>query len=509
MIKFIDDFLNKITMYRLVMYSLIFMILGSVALSFFEVLHYDPIKLIIGGVFITIICIITNEIFAYIFEAPANVESVYITALILVLLITPIENFADTPYLFFIFWASVLSIASKYILAIRKKHIFNPAAFAVAITAISINQTASWWVGTMSMAPFVIIAGILIVRKIRRLDLVLSFIIFALFSIVGLKALNGADIITTTWRTLFYSPLLFFAFVMLTEPLTTPPTRWLRVAYGAVCGFLFSPSMHVGSIYSTPELSLLAGNIFSYFVSPKEKLILKLKEKTKVAEDTYDFSFTSDRHLYFKPGQYLEWTFGHYNPDTRGNRRYFTISSSPTEPEIHMGIKFYPQPSSFKKNLLNITPGDTIVASQLAGDFTIPKDPTKKLVFIAGGIGVTPFRSMIKFLIDAKQKRDIVLIYSNKKSTDIAYKDIFDQAELELGIKTVYSFTDKDATPPPYPAYMGFIDGKIIAKAMPDYLERYFYLSGPHGMVTAFEETLLSIGVKSSHIKTDFFPGFA
>jgi len=80
--------------------------------------------------------------------------------------------------------------------------------------------------------------------------------------------------------------------------------------------------------------------------------------------------------------------------------------------------------------------GDTIVASQLSGEFILPADESKKLVFLAGGIGITPFRSQIKYLIDTKQKRDIILFYSNRTPADIAYKEIFDQAQINFGLKT-------------------------------------------------------------------------
>ena len=140
-----------------------------------------------------------------------------------------------------------------------------------------------------------------------------------------------------------------------------------------------------------------------------------------------------------------------------------------------------------------------IVASQLAGDFILPKDKNKKLVFIAGGIGITPFRSMIKYLIDTNEKRNITLFYLSRKTGDIAYRDIFNQAEQQLGIKVIYSFAD-------IPSFQYCM---TIKEEVPDYKERFFYISGPNLMVTLFENNLKKIGVKKSHIKTDYFPDFA
>lgn len=148
-----------------------------------------------------------------------------------------------------------------------------------------------------------------------------------------------------------------------------------------------------------------------------------------------------------------------------------------------------------------------IVASQLAGDFTLPRNKSQKLVFIAGGIGITPYRSMIKYLLDRKEKRSVVLLYSAKKLSDIIYVDILDEACEKLGMKIICTLTDIDAIPPLWRGERGFITGEMIKKEIPDYQERTFYISGPHSMVTAFEKTLKDIGIKKKYIKIDFFPG--
>ncbi len=125
---------------------------------------------------------------------------------------------------------------------------------------------------------------------------------------------------------------------------------------------------------------------------------------------------------------------------------------------------------------------------------------------VAGGIGITPFRSMIKYLVDRDEKRDIALFYSNRTADETAYKELFDEAGARLGIKTIYAVTDGEISPW---AYKGFITKEMIMGATPDYKERTFYISGPKVMVDAFRVTLKGMGVKSSKIKTDFFTGFA
>ena len=505
MFTLIDKLLNKVTMYRLVLYYLLFLLGVAVLLSTFGMLPYNPLAIVFSAIFLTVVSWLTNKIFSRVWSVPTNVESVYITALILALIIAPARSLND---LSFLAWAAVWAMASKYILAVRKKHLFNPAAFAVALTALTLNQSANWWIATLSLAPFVLVGGLLITRKIRRFDMVFSLIGFALVSILGMKIFEGGDALAAFGKIFINTPILFFAFIMFTEPLTTPPTRGLRILYGALTGFLFAPWVHIGSIYSTPEIALLCGNMFAYLVSPKDKLVLKLKVIVPVAQDVYDFVFEKTDRFAFHPGQYLEWTLGHPHPDNRGNRRYFTIASAPTEKEIRIGIKFYNDPSSFKDALGSLNQGETIVASQLAGDFILPNDPNKKLAFIAGGIGVTPFRSMIKYLADMGERRSIVLFYANKSAQDIAYVDVFNDAARRVGVRTVYTITDKNAIPRGWNGETGYIDKAMIAKEIPDFRERIFYISGPHAMVENYYSVLRTMGIPRRQIRTDYFPGF-
>lgn len=503
--RFVDDILNKITMYRLVLYYLIALIVAALVFSFLGMLAFDATALAFSTIVILLTSLAANWIFARVFEAETNVESVYITALILALIISPVMA-ADHAGVAFLIFASVWAMASKYIFAIGKKHIFNPAAFAVALTALVINQPATWWVGgNLILLPIVFLGGLLIVRKIQRFDLVLCFMAVALIATV---VTNGsADYLTVISRTLLHSSLFFFGFVMLTEPLTTPPTRPLRIFYGALVGFLFAPNVHIGSFYLTPELALLAGNIFSYLVSPKGRYMLTLERIEEAARGVYDFVFTPDRRFNFRPGQYLEWTLSHHYPDDRGNRRYFTVASAPSERTVRLGVKFYDPASTFKRALAEMKKGDTISVSHLAGGFTLPRSKEKKLVFIAGGIGVTPFRSMLQYLLDTRERRPIVVFYANKTAADIAYKDVLERARRELGINTVHVLSDEKTVQPG--ALNGTISADLIAQYVPDYRERTFYISGPHGMVEAFKKALATMGVSRFKIKSDFFPGFA
>jgi ferredoxin-NADP reductase len=179
--------------------------------------------------------------------------------------------------------------------------------------------------------------------------------------------------------------------------------------------------------------------------------------------------------------------------DGRGNRRTFTLASSPTEPEVHIGVKFYDPSSSFKQTLHNLQPGQSVSAGMLAGDFLLPSDNSQKLVWIAGGIGITPFRSHAKYLLDTNQQRDVVLFYMVASNDEVAYRDIWDAAH-NAGIKVYYS--------------TGRLTPENLAEAVPDYAQRHFYISGPNAMVQNYKGLLKRAGVKRRRITTDYFSGY-
>lgn len=504
MMERIDARLNDITMYRLVLYYLAFLLGMAVLYSFAGILQYDPFALLLTTAFLLAACLLTNALFSRVFGVPANAESSYISALILALIITPLQSYND---LAFLAWAAILAMASKYILALNKKHIFNPAALAVAITYYTINQSASWWIADGPMLPFVLLGGFLIVRKIRRFDLVGSFLAAVLAMTLGAVLFAGADLGGELQRVAVLSPVFFFAFVILTEPLTTPPTRGRQRVYGALVGVLFAPQFHLGGLYTTPELAILIGNVFSYLVSPRATLILRLVRRIPIGPDTYDFILAPSRKFAFAPGQYMEWTLGHADPDSRGNRRFFTLASAPTEDHVRVGVKFSRYSSSFKLALLSMKENTEIVASNLAGDFTLPRSRKQPLVFIAGGVGITPFRSMLQYLLDTKQPRPITLFYANRTVDEIVYRDVLDRAERELGIRTIYTVTDPTRVPAGWTGQVGRIGPKLIKAGVPDYARSLFYISGSQGMVQSFKQLLQDLHIPESQIKTDFFSG--
>lgn len=494
-------------MYRLVLYCLKVIALCTIVLSFFGLVPFSPLELITSLIVIAFVTWSVNVICSKILRVPTNVESYAITGLILFLILSPGASVSTLTILVI---AGVVAILSKYILVIHHTHIANPAAFgAFALSLVGLGGGVSWWVGMPVLTPVVAICGLLIVRKIRRAHVFFAFLFTSLATTVVGGLLQGNDIGGLLSGIIIGGTLMFFGTVMLTEPLTMPSRRLWQIVYGCIVGVLFSSGINVGSWYMTPELSLIVGNVVAFAVSPKFRLKLSLKKKRELAPDIYEFEFLPSNTIPFHAGQYLEWTLAHDTPDARGNRRYFTIASSPTESTIKIGVRMAQDRSStFKHALQSISEGDVIFASHVAGDFVLPPDSSQKVVFIAGGIGVTPYRSMIQYLVDTNDNRDTTLFYATNNAQSFVYSDVFNQAQQSIGLRMVQVLSGAKDIPQGWTGEVGYITADMIKKYVPAVHQYTFYLSGPHGMVEAYKKMLTDAEVPLSHIRTDYFPGF-
>ncbi|MBX4188579.1 RnfABCDGE type electron transport complex subunit D [Candidatus Saccharibacteria bacterium] len=482
----IDRLTDRFTSYRLVLYILFtFVGWAAVAGLFSKQIPYTSSSIVLSAGWLVLVCWLVNKLLATFFNVPSNKESHMITALILALIMTPAS---DVPGFGVLAGAALAAMASKYVLTFRKSHLFNPAAFGAFVSGALFHEYASWWVGTKLLTPLVFIGAILILRKIKRFQMVGLFLaVFLLYLIFGTSA--GGDL-HFLWLELIATQVLFFAVIMLTEPLTSPATARYYLPYALLVGLLYS----VSRFKLSPEQALLLGNIFTFIFAANRRYELKFVRRVKEAEGIYSYVFSLPKGFRYLAGQYMEWTLSRNKSDSRGNRRYLTVSSAPTEQNLMITVKEPPKPSTFKQQLASLKPGDKILASRLAGGFTLPSDSTKKLAFMAGGVGITPYRSMIKAMIDDKQNRDTALIYSANSDAEVSFRDLFAKAS-DIGLKSHY-ITD------------GQVDGSVIKKLLPDYRERTFFVSGPYGYVNAMESNLIKLGVGMDNIVTDYFPGY-
>ncbi len=230
-------------------------------------------------------------------------------------------------------------------------------------------------------------------------------------------------------------------------------------------------------------------------------MFVKFTGMRDVADNIYSFVFEKPQKLSYTAGQFIELTIDHKDKDSRGSKRWFTLSSSPTEDELVITTKCIPEHiSSFKQALLNLSPGTVVPMTSPMGDFVLPKDTNKELVFIAGGIGVTPMRSMIKYIVDTGEHRKVELIYGANSGGEVAFNDLFTSANIPYtrvireGQKDEH---DQDGT----------LDAARILELAGNNKDKTYYLSGPEPMIEAFKDGLEQLGVKN--ILCDFFPGYS
>ena len=504
LIAYIDNTISKITMYRIVLYGLIGMTAISIVLSILGLVHFSAIGIIISTVVLLVVCYIVNKLFSVVFDAQSNYESWLITALILTLILPPVQTATGASL---VALTGVIAISSKYLIAYRHRHIFNPAAFGALVLTATGLQPAIWWVGTPLLVIFTVILGIVLLRKLRLYTFFSYFALAAIIVAVVVGAMGGQPATIIIASLLLSSPLIFLGTIMLTEPETMPNGTKVKLFYALLVGALISSQLHIGSFYATPELALIIGNLFAFIIATGYfKQQVALKQKVEIGTHLHEYVFQTKRPIKFIPGQYREITLSHHGTDGRGNRRTFSIASGVHPHEIRFATKLFEKSSSFKTELDNLKTDDVVTIGQLNGSFILPQDTNKKLVWIAGGIGVTPFASMARDMVTRKVNRDVTLFYLVATADEYAYQDVWQQAK-QYGLRVVPIMTGPVSNPA-WKGLTGRLSPELVEKEVPDFRQRQFYLSGPHGLVLFFQKTLRHLSLKKSAIHSDFFSGY-
>lgn len=236
---------------------------------------------------------------------------------------------------------------------------------------------------------------------------------------------------------------------------------------------------------------------------------IHLKERRPETADVMSFIFDlGGQQLEYRPGQILHYELDALVfPDERGNRRHFTISSSPTEEGIVM-FTTKMRGSGFKETLRQMPIGDELTCESLEGEFIMREGETRlRHVFIAGGIGITPYRSILRYSADMNESINAHMLYFNRSSADIVFR-----RELEGIARQMPTFSFVNVLTEPEEGWkgeQGKLDEAILRKLLPDPDDGSFYwVSGPPGMVSTCRELLKQIGVKDQSIRTDRFMGY-
>ena len=231
---------------------------------------------------------------------------------------------------------------------------------------------------------------------------------------------------------------------------------------------------------------------------------LTLTARHREGEGCESFQFQPEHPLAVEAGQYLRYTLDHPESDNRGVNRFFTIASAPSEGFVMLATRFSTPGSSFKRALRKLEVGAVIEAAGPYGRFTYA-DREMPAVFVAGGIGITPFRSILLDLASRPHEANMTLLYANR-TPEIPFRHLFDDLAVKHPRLTI-AYTVGQPNPE-WHGSVGRIDEAFFREYAPLSSMPAFYVSGPKAMVEAMEGTLHSIGVADENIKKDYFPGY-
>ncbi len=221
-------------------------------------------------------------------------------------------------------------------------------------------------------------------------------------------------------------------------------------------------------------------------------MLFTLREKRHEIANVWSFLLDPPEPFWWNAGQYLHYELPHENEDDEGHERWFTIASAPYEGYVQVTTRI--TESSFKKALAGLKPGDNVTAYGLEGDFVWPHAETSA-VFVAAGIGITPYHSMLKQRLHSGEPTPVTLVYGNR-TKEIVFKEELDRWSVEHPELQVFYKVGVRIT------------AENLKEIIPDIADRLVYLSGPEPMVTDLAGQLAGIGLPEKRIKLDEFPGY-
>jgi ferredoxin-NADP reductase len=240
-----------------------------------------------------------------------------------------------------------------------------------------------------------------------------------------------------------------------------------------------------------------------------KEYMLPFIKKVPEAEQTYSFYFdTSETDFTFLPGQYIRITIPHEKPDDRGTSRFFTISSSPTH-RGYITITSRTLQYSFKKALLNLKPGTKVKIFAPLGKFILDETDTTPKVFLAGGIGITPFHSMITYAAAKNLPLQLTLIASAATTQElIFYQELTSLSVQYPNSKIIYTITHPSQAKHPWHGEVGRISAAVLKKYIPTKNTSKYYIVGSQSFIEGMKALLQNMNISEENIFTEDFPGY-
>jgi len=234
-----------------------------------------------------------------------------------------------------------------------------------------------------------------------------------------------------------------------------------------------------------------------------------LLARDDVAENTMAFYLARPAGFDFKAGQYLDLTLvDPAETDEEGNTRSFSIASPPFEPELMVATRL--RNSAFKRVLAKAPPETRLrIEGPAAGSFTLHKNANKPAVLLAGGIGITPFHSIVLQARHERLPHDLYLFYANHRPEDAAFLDALRETAAAHGkLRFVPTMSDMDRSHRRWDGERGTISADLLKRHLSSLQGAIYYIAGPPGMVSALREVLVSAGVDEDDVRTEEFAGY-
>ncbi|HVS25867.1 MAG TPA: FAD-dependent oxidoreductase [Burkholderiales bacterium] len=234
----------------------------------------------------------------------------------------------------------------------------------------------------------------------------------------------------------------------------------------------------------------------------------RLARRETVAEGTMAFYFAKPSGFRHQAGQSLMMTL--INPpetDSEGDGRTFTIASAPHESDLIIATRM--RDTAFKRVLKSASIGTTVKIDGPNGEMVLHDDPARPAVFLAGGIGITPFLSMARRAAKERLPHRLYLFYSNRRSEDAAFMDELQKMEqVNPNYRLIATMTEPEKSSAPWSGETGFMRRDMLERHLPDLASPFYYFAGPPAMTMAMQKMLEDIGVAEAAMRSEEFYGY-
>jgi ferredoxin-NADP reductase len=235
---------------------------------------------------------------------------------------------------------------------------------------------------------------------------------------------------------------------------------------------------------------------------------IKLKRREEVAEGTMSFFFEKPAGFQFKAGQFMRLSL--IDPpetDAEGDQRTFSIASAPHEEDLMIATRM--RDTAFKRVIKSMPIGSEIQMRGPYGRMTLHEDPARPAVFLTGGIGITPFRSIALDAARTGLTHRLSLFYSNRRPEDAAFLEELAQLEAtNPNYRFIPTMTSAASSKLTWSGETGYINGEMLTRFIDDLKAPVYYVAGPRGLVDAMRKTLGEVGVSDEDIKAEEFAGY-